>query len=494
MILMIVSIALFLVTMDLGILFVALPSLSADLLATASQKLWIINAYTLAVAGLLPVFGPLGDRFGHRSVFLWGLTIFGVASAVCAFAPTAPLLIAARSLLAVGAALMLPASVSIIRITFTDHAERAVAIGVWSAVASGGAAIGPLLGGYLLEDYWWGSVFLVNVPVVIVGLVVGTALISKSQERTHRPIEVQSAFLAVAGIVGPTYMLNELTQPGGNTAIALVVGCIGVFALITFIRRQLSCEDPLVDLRLFNNPHFTAGIVGGFAVLVSLSSFELVLVQRVQYVDGASPLWSSLYVLPIALASFFAGPMAGKLISKYDNAKVLWISMLAMGLGIWGAVVMIADYSFVVMLLPLSLAGFGLGAAMSASANLVINNAPIEKIGAASSLQNLSYQIGHGLGIGILGSLISVIYSDSFNFPSGGLAEEAEEGIDRALKLASDLEPSLKEALVVSAQEAFHSAYVGVASLSGLVIVIAALVIIVMVCRAKIAPARPPSW
>src|SRR5690606_23367082 len=177
LVLAIVSSALFLIVIDLTVLYTALPRLTHDLRASASQKLWIINAYPLVVAGLLPGLGTLGDRLGHKQLFLGGLLVFGMASVVAAFAPGADVLIGSRILLAVGAAMMMPATLSIIRLTFDDEKERAFAIGIWAAVASGGAAFGPVVGGVLLAFFWWGSVFLINVPVVLVAVVVGARVL-----------------------------------------------------------------------------------------------------------------------------------------------------------------------------------------------------------------------------------------------------------------------------------------------------------------------------
>ena len=212
LILLVVSSALFLIVIDMTVLYTALPSLARDLGTDASEKLWIINAYALVVAGLLPGLGTLGDRVGHKRMFVAGLCVFGVASLVAAYSPSPTILIGARALLAVGAAMMMPATLSIIRLTFNDDRERALAIGIWGAVASGGAAVGPLVGGVLLEYFWWGSVFLINVPVVLVALVAAGVFIPRSKGSREVGWDPVGSLQILAGLVGLAYAIEELAK------------------------------------------------------------------------------------------------------------------------------------------------------------------------------------------------------------------------------------------------------------------------------------------
>ena len=244
-----VSSALLLIVLDTTILYTALPRLTHDLAATAAEKLWIVNAYPLVMAGLLPTMGTLGDRFGHKRFFTYGLITFGLASLIAAFSPEPTILIAARVLLAVGAAMMMPATLSIIRVTFSDAKERALAIGVWSSVSAGGAGLGPIVGGLLLEHYSWGSVFLINLPIVIL-------LVPHMAGNRDKKFDWTGSVQIMIGLVGIVYAIKEITRRGGSTSIALSVFLIGLVSLIFFIRRQRRSVAPLLDLTLFKNPTF----------------------------------------------------------------------------------------------------------------------------------------------------------------------------------------------------------------------------------------------
>ena len=216
----VVSTALLLIVIDMTVLYTALPSLAQALHTTASEKLWILNAYSLVMAGLMPAMGALGDRLGHRMVFISGMALFGLASVIAAFAPSAAVLIAARALLAIGGAAMMPATIAIVRTTFHDPKELAFAIGVWASVASGGAAVGPVLGGVLLEHFWWGSVFLINVPVIAVAAVLAWWLVPKSAGNANVTIDLHSCWQSTLGIIALAYGIKELARLDSHVLLA----------------------------------------------------------------------------------------------------------------------------------------------------------------------------------------------------------------------------------------------------------------------------------
>ncbi|NLC22959.1 MAG: MFS transporter, partial [Oxalobacter sp.] len=280
----IVSSALMLVVMDMTVLYTALPSLTHDLKASASQKLWIMNAYPLVVAGLLPGLGTLGDHLGHKRMFVGGLMVFGVASLFAAFSPVPESLIAARVLLAVGAAMMMPATLSIIRVTFTDEKERAMAFGIWGAVASGGAAFGPVVGGVLLEYFWWGSVFLINVPVVVAALVTGVLLLPEGKKQKGRTWDLVGSVQVMVGLVGLAYAVKEIARRDSSWVIALVAAITGVIGMVVFVRRQTRSRVPLIDFSLFRNRPFSMGVIVALVMSVAMVGVELVFSQRLQLV------------------------------------------------------------------------------------------------------------------------------------------------------------------------------------------------------------------
>jgi DHA2 family multidrug resistance protein-like MFS transporter len=306
LVLAIVSVALLLIVIDMTVLYTALPRLTHDLAATASAKLWIVNAYALVVSGLLLGMGTLGDRLGHKQLFLAGLVVFGAASLAAAFAPSANVLIAARGFLGVGAAMMMPATLSLIRLTFTDAHEQAFAIGIWASVASGGAAFGPIVGGALLEHFWWGSVFLINVPIVLIALPIAAWLIPNSGATSKQPWDWVGSLLFMVGLIGVTYAIKsagKVSPDWMTVGVAVVVGAVFLWA---FVARQRRSAHPLLDFSLFRNPVFAGAVVAALMAAASLIGMQLVFSQRLQLVMGYSPLEAGLAGMPLSLAAWEA--------------------------------------------------------------------------------------------------------------------------------------------------------------------------------------------
>ena len=286
LVLAIVSSALFLIVIDMTVLYTALPTLTRDLEASATEKLWIVNAYSLVVAGLLPGAGALGDRYGHRRMFTIGLAIFGAASLAAGFAPTSATLIAARAGLAVGAAAMMPATLSIIRHTFEDPDDRALAIGIWAAVASGGAALGPVIGGALLEHFHWGAVFLINLPVVLAALALTAAFVPRGQGHGHHPFDPVGSLLVLVGLVGVTLAIKEIARPDPSLTVLLLSALAGLAALALFFRRLRRSANPMIHLTLFHDPRFAGGVIGALVSAAALLWVQLAITQRLQLVQG----------------------------------------------------------------------------------------------------------------------------------------------------------------------------------------------------------------
>lgn len=462
LVLAIVSSALFLIVVDITVLYTALPRLTHDLQATASEKLWIVNAYPLVVAGLLPGLGTLGDRLGHKRLFLSGLVVFGLASLIAAYSPSPAVLIGARVLLAVGAALMMPATLSIIRLTFTDEGERAFAIGIWAAVASGGAAFGPVLGGLLLEYYWWGSVFLINVPVVMVAFVAGLIMLPNRRGSAERGWDLIGSVQAMIGLVGIAYAIKEMGKRLPSWEAALVALVVGVAAMALFVRRQRRSASPLIDFGLFRNSRFSSGVAAATVASAALVGFELVFSQRLQLVLGLSPLQAGLLILPIPLASFFAGPIAGLLLPRLGAGRVMSSALAMAGLGLMA---FLATYhtASVVWTSALAMMGFGIGGAMSAASTAVMTSAPEDRAGMAASVEEVSYELGGAIGIAVLGSIMSAIYTAALVMPEGlGAPAAARDSLDEALSAAEALAPDAASTLIALARAAFDRAFEGV--------------------------------
>ena len=387
LILLVVSSAMFLIVIDMTVLHTALPTLTRDLGASASEKLWIINAYALVVAGLLPGTGAFGGSFRTlQHMLLAGLAVFGMASLVAAFSPSPQLLIAGRALLAVGAAMMMPATLSIIRLTFSDDRERALAIGLWSAVASGGAAVGPLIGGLLLEYFWWGSVFLINVPIVVAALIAGLVLIPRQQEQQR-------------GGLGPAEFADNPRRPcrprlrdqGGGHGGAFLSERgdggrdrhVGARLVHSATAPQRRSTTPLIDLTLFDNRDFRLAVLVALVSAFSIVGLGLVLSQRLQLVLGYSPLHAALFLLPSSLMAMIGGPLAGWLAPRCGIGYVTAGALLMGGLGEAGLLIA-SNGGPVPQILCLSLFGLGVGASIAAASLAIMSHAPAERAGMAA--------------------------------------------------------------------------------------------------------------
>ncbi|HCL5941901.1 TPA: MFS transporter, partial [Citrobacter freundii] len=309
--LLVVMLAFLPIVLDLTILHVAIPSLTLALEATGTEVLWIIDIYPLLMASLLIPMGTLADRIGHRRLLFIGLSVFGVGSALAAMSPTAQALIGARALMAVGAAMVMPCTLAIIRQTFKDDTERATALGIWAAVASAGEALGPLAGGALLEHFWWGSVFLVNVPVLALAIPLVFFLAPRHAVLAEGAWKPAQALLLMAGLMATVYAIKTGLKSDGAWWLNLVIGCIGTAMLAWFVRIQLRSTHAMLDMSLFSKPAIRMGVVMALVVMGSLAGVELLLAQELQFVTGRSPLEAGLFMLPLMMASAVGGPLAG---------------------------------------------------------------------------------------------------------------------------------------------------------------------------------------
>lgn len=473
LVLAIVSSALLLIVIDMTVLYTALPVLTHDLAATASQKLWILNAYALVVAGLLPGSGTLGDRFGHRRMFMIGLVIFGIASGIAAFAPNAQVLIAARALLAVGAAAMMPATLSLIRLTFEDNSERSLAIGIWAAVASGGAAFGPVVGGFLLEYYWWGSVFLINLPIVLIAFVATLTLIAPSPTRSTAAWDFLGSMQIMVALVALAYAMKEAARRDPAWELAALAFAIGSIALVVFIRRQIRQPYPLIDLGLFRIPSFSAGVIAALTAAMVLVGVELVMTQRLQLVLGMSPLQAGLYILPIPLAAFVGGPAAGLLLPRLGDAKVL---IGGMAISMAGLILFLPLRDSIVFYQAgaLALMGLGIGGAMTAASSTIMGSAPPERAGMAAAVEEVSYELGGAIGIAVLGSIMTLAYTRSM--PTDLRVDPtAYDSLDEALLLAETMPHEQAARLTELARAAFEQSFIWVTSAAILLLGLACL-------------------
>ncbi|MBN3063980.1 MFS transporter [Pectobacterium aquaticum] len=470
----IVSSALFLIVIDMTVLYTALPTLTHDLHATASEKLWIVNIYALVASGLLLGMGTLGDKLGHKPLFISGLVVFGAASLFAAYSPVPSMLIAARALLAVGAAMMMPATLSIIRLTFTDERERALAIGIWAAVASGGAAFGPVMGGILLEYFWWGSVFLINVPVVLLALIMGITVIPHRPGNASHRWDFIGSLLIMVGLIGVTYAIKELGKRVPSYEDALIALLIGVTFITLFVRRQRNSKHPLIDFSLFRLRPFSAAVAAAIVAAAALIGMELAFTQRLQLVVGLSPLQAGLFILPLSLASFIAGPLTGKILPHVNSGTMLAAGLLISGLGM-GSYLLLHNAPTMIQIISLTVIGAGVGSTMTAASSTIMQVAPASKAGMAASIEEVSYELGGATGVTLMGSLLSFAYSATFMLPAGFAAPDtAYDSLDEALIFAESLPENMRQMLTTQAHSAFDSGFSIVLAAATLILLLTA--------------------
>ena len=477
LVLAVVSAALLLIVVDMTVLYTALPRLTHDLHATTSEKLWIINAYALVVSGLLLGMGTLGDRLGHKRLFMAGLAVFGIASVAAAYAPSAALLIIARGFLGVGAAMMMPATLSIIRVTFEDERERGFAIGIWAAVASGGAALGPIVGGALLEHFWWGSVFLINVPIVALALPLTWRLIPARPGDTTRPWSLTGSLQVMAGLIGCAYAIKEVGKRAPSWTAAAIAAVIGVAMLAWFARGQRRSAHPLIDFAMFRDPTFASAVVAAVVAAGALVGMQLALTQNLQLVLAMTPLEAALFMLPLSIASFLSGPLAGRLLGRIPDSTFIAAGLACSGAGL-AAYVLLQQAPYVLQALALVLLGIGIGATVTAASSTIMLGAPPERAGMAASIEEVSYELGGAIGVTLMGSLLSAVYAASFSAPAGVDSPAAADGIDEALIVAQGLSGEAATRLIANAQAALGDAFNAVLGTTAALLIATALAVL----------------
>jgi DHA2 family multidrug resistance protein-like MFS transporter len=411
-VLVVLCVSLLLVALDSTVLHVAVPAVTADLRPSAVELLWVVDVYPLVCASLLILFGTLGDRVGRRRILLLGYAMFGAASALAALATSAQVLILARALLGVGGAMIMPATLSILRQVFPDRRERALAIGIWSAVAAVGAAVGPLLGGFLLEHFWWGAVFLVNIPLMLVSLPVGRLLLPESKGERDGPWDVAGALMGAAGLFGVVFGVKRLGGgEGAASALTLVPLVAGGLLLVWFVRRQRRLPSPLVDLRMFARPAFSTAVGCIVLAMLALVGLELIAAQYLQLVLGLSPLATGLRLLPLTVAAMAAGLAGARMLRRIGPRRMVCSGFCLTALAVLALTPMGGHDNGGLLLFGFLLLGFGLETTLFGAYESMLSEAPVRQAGGAAAIGETSYQLGAGMGIALLGSVMNMAYA-----------------------------------------------------------------------------------
>jgi EmrB/QacA subfamily drug resistance transporter len=483
----VLCLSLFVIVVDNTIVNVALPTLVEDLGTTTSQLQWVVDSYTLVFAGLLLVAGSLGDRFGRKGALTLGLVIFGVASATAAFADGVGALIASRAVMGVGAALIMPATLSILTNVFTDVRERAIAIALWSAVAGIAVAMGPVTGGFLLEHFWWGSVFIVNVPVVIVAIAAGRALVPTSRDPAVPRIDYVGAGLSVVGLATLVWTIIEAPEHGWTSGTAIAGFGVAAVVLALFAAWELRTDEPMLDLRLFTNPRFSAA--SGAITLISFALFGFIFMatQYLQFILGYSALSAGVHTLPFAAAVMVTAPMSSKLVDRFGTKRIvaLGLASFSAGMVVAAGTSMASGYDRVV--LTMVLLGGGMGLAQAPATESIMGALPRAKAGVGSAVNDTTRELGGALGVAIIGSILSSLYDARLVDRAGGdVPEAAKDSVGSALAVAGRIGGPQGDALADAAREAF------VHGMTRASIVTAAFAAVGAVVALRWLPARAP--
>ncbi|MEO3975437.1 MFS transporter [Streptomyces sp. CAU 1734] len=458
-VLLVLCVSLLLVAVDSTVLHVAVPAVTEDLRPTGVELLWIVDSYPLICAALLILFGTLGDRVGRRRVLLIGYGIFGAASAVAAFADTPGVLIAARALLGVGGAMIMPATLSILRAVFPDRRERATAIGIWTAVAAIGAATGPVLGGFLIEHFWWGSVFLINIPLMAVILPLGRWLLPESRGGFDGPWDVAGALMAAAGVLGVVLGVKRLGV-GHELSDLLTTGPLlaGTALLILFVRRQRRRPQPLIDVRMFANATFSTSVGCIVLAMLALVGLELIAVQYLQLILGLGPMETGLRLLPLTFAAMAAGASGSYTLRRLGPRRMVgWGFVLTAGAVL--LLTLMGQHDRPLLLTAgFVLLGFGLQTTLFAAYESMLSEAPAEHAGGAAAIGETSYQLGAGMGIALLGSVMNAAYAPGLTSLDGvprAARESASHSLGEAYQISDGLGGTAGELLRAAARTSF---------------------------------------
>ncbi|WP_196819520.1 MFS transporter [Schaalia sp. ZJ405] len=487
------TVAVMLLAIDGTVLSLAVPHLTQELAPTSSEILWIGDIYSFTLAGLLVIMGNVADRFGRKKVLLIGALGFTLASTLAAFAPSAEILIAARALQGAFGATIMPSTLSIIRDSFRQPQMRTRAIAIWSIGATGGAAAGPLVGGFLLEHFWWGSVFLINLPIMMFLIAAAFPILRESYGDHTAPIDLLSALMSVVAVIPVVYSVKHIAHDGLD-ASAWVSALIGITAGIMFIRRQRRLTHPLLDVSLFGIPAFTGAVLSVTISIFALVGLLFFFSQYLQLVLGYTPLQAGLFELAATAASIAANLCATRLLIFMGRGRAVSFGLVLMALGMGILALAEGNGTLWLLICAIGILGFGSGVAMPLATDAVVSSAPIERAGAASGVSETAYELGSALGIAILGSLQASLYRSSLDIPTS-LEPDLVTGIRQSLAqaLASlDMSDPTQAAIAQSAREAFtHGMQLTATAAAAIIILGAAIALTVIPSRHEDADSFP---
>jgi EmrB/QacA subfamily drug resistance transporter len=498
MTLAVLCVSLMVIGLDNTILNVALPTLAhskdlGGLGASGSSLQWIVDAYTLVFAGLLLTMGSLGDRFGRYKFLTFGLVVFGTGSVLSAFAPSAGLLIATRSLMGIGGACIMPGTLSILSNVFHSPSERARAIGVWAGVSALGVGIGPVAGGALLTHFWWGSVFLVNVPIVITALVLGFFFVPDSHDKTTPRLDPVGAALSIVSLGALLWAIIEAPNHGWTSPEILTGFAVGTVLLVGFLLWELKSSSPMLDLHFFQNPRFSAASSAIMLVFLALFGTIFLLTQYLQSVLGYSTLKAGAILIPQSAALMIFAFLSPRWVARFGNKVVVAFGLTMVAVSLVGFVTFDVGTSALHVIVVSVLMGVGMGNVMAPATESIMGSLPREKAGVGSAMNDTTRQVGGAIGVAVLGSLLSSHYRPSLGSALAGkvpasLVSAARDSVGRAVGVAKDPTRPLPARVRNQIISAAHQSFIGGLHLAS---VVAAVVVVIAIAGVVIwLPAR----
>ena len=478
-----------LIGVDMTVLHLAVPSLSADLQPTSTQLLWIVDIYGFLIAGFLLTMGTLGDRIGRRKLLVIGAIAFALASLFAAFSTSPEMLIAARALLGIAGATLMPSTLSLIRNMFHDTSQRTVAISIWMMCILTGQAIGPLVGGALLEHFWWGSAFLIGVPVMILLLVLAPFLLPEYRDPNPGRLDPASALLSLVTILAVVYGLKELARYGLSPSPVLAI-LLGIAVGALFIRRQQRLSDPMLDLKLFRSGAFSAVVATHSLSMFMLAGMQFISAQHLQLVLELSPVRAGMWMVPAAIGGIIGSLLASALVRLMRPVNVI-VSNLLVGAAGFGLLTQVEISSGLTVLVSgLIIATFAVSLVTALTTDLIIGSVPSERAGTASGISETGAEFGIAMGIAVLGSVGTAVYRSQLldTIPasvSGMVSETSIDTLGGAVATSGELPEGAGVILLESAREAFTSGLTVSAWVGGIALIALALLCLATLRRGR---------
>ena len=492
----ILSMSLLIIGLDNTILNVAIPTLQREFSASATSLQWMVDAYILVFAGLLLTMGSLGDRFGRKRALQVGLVIFGLSSLFAAYADSSAQLITARALMGIGGALIMPSTLSILTDVFPRE-ERGKAIGIWAGVAGLGVGIGPLTGGVLLENFWWGSVFLINIPVVVIAIVTGLILVPESRDPHPKSLDIPGALLSITAISTLVYFIIEAPAHGWTNAFVIAGFLGGAVLTALFLIWESKIDHPMLNLAYFKNPRFSAG--AGAIALGFFALFGMIfgMTQYLQFVQGFTPLEAGLRMAPIALGIAAGAGSSHRFVGKLGTNKVVAAGLVGLAVVFVTISFWQIDTNYWIVGGTFFFLAFSMGNVMAPSTDSVMGAVPEANAGVASAMNDVTRQVAGALGVAVIGSVINTAYSEKMEPAVANLPSEAAirfgdsigDSIGAALKIASMMPPEIAVGLIGAAKSGFTEA-LGIAVLAAAAMAIAAAILVLKFMPPRHLPAQ----